>query len=63
MKLEINRNILTSIHTLQFSFSFSDWFFSKYTQCIENVHCTPRMAPRLRGVLMVCDRVCDRHID
>ena len=39
---------LTLIHTLQLNFLFSDWLLSKYAECIENVHCTPRTAPRLR---------------
>ena len=36
------------IHTLQLNFLFSDWLFRKYAECIENVHCTARTAPRLR---------------
>ena len=28
---------------------FSNWLFSKYAECIDNVHCTPRTAPRLRS--------------
>ena len=36
------------IHTRQLNFSFSDWLFSKYAECIENVHCTPRTANGLR---------------
>ena len=35
------------IHKLQHGFLFSDWLFSKYAECIENVHCTPRTVPRL----------------
>ena len=38
---------LTIIHTRQLNFLFSDWLFSKYAECIKNVHCTPRTAPRL----------------
>ena len=51
------------IHTLQLNFLFSDWLFRKYAECFENVHCTPRTAPRLREVLLVRDRVRERHID
>ena len=36
-----------TIHTLQLNFLLSDWLFSKYEECIENVHCFPRTAPRL----------------
>ena len=36
------------IHTLQLNFLFSDWLFSKYAECIENVHCTLLTAPKLR---------------
>ena len=39
---------MTSFHTLQLNFLLSDWLFSKYAECIENVHCTPRTACRLR---------------
>ena len=39
---------LTFIHTLQLNFLFSDWLLSKYTECIENFHCTPRPAQGLR---------------
>ena len=43
-----------NIHTLQLNFLFSDdWFFSKYTECIENVHCTKRTAPRQRMVFLI----------
>ena len=28
------------IHTLQLNFLFSDWLFSKYAECIKNVHCS-----------------------
>ena len=46
------------------NFLFSDRLFSKYAECIENVHCTPRTAPRLREVLLVRDRrERERHID
>ena len=48
---------LISIHTLQLNFLFSDWLFSKYAECIENVHCASRTAPRLHEVLFVRDRV------
>ena len=54
---------LINIHTLQLNVLFSDRLFSKYAECIENVHCTPRTARRLREVLLVCDRTCERHID
>ena len=50
--------VLMEIHTLQLNFLFSDWL-SKYAECIENVHCTPRTAPRLPKVLLVRDRVRD----
>ena len=50
---------LKMIHTFQLNFLFSDWLFSKYAECIENVHCTPR----LREVLLVRDRVRERHIN
>ena len=42
------------IHTLQLNVLFSDWLFSKHAQCIENVHCTPRTAPRLRSDCARC---------
>ena len=51
------------IHTLQLNLLLSDWLFSKYAECIENVHCTPRTAPRLREVLLVRDLARERHID
>ena len=35
---------LDSIHTLPLNFLFRDWFFSKYAEWIENVHCTPRLS-------------------
>ena len=41
----------------------SDWLFSKYAECIENVHCTLRTAPRLREMLLVRDLARERHID
>ena len=50
---------MKSIHTLQLSFLYSDWFSSKYAEGIENVHCTPPTVPRLCEVLLVRDR----HID
>ena len=53
---------LKLIHTLQLDFLFSDWLFSKYAECIENVYCTPQTAPRLHEVLLVCDPACERHI-
>ena len=53
---------LISIHTLQVKFLFSDWLFSKYAECIENVFFTPRTAPRLREVLLVRDRARERLI-
>ena len=52
---------MIGIYTLQLNFLFCDWLFSKYIECIENVHCTLCTAPRLREVLLVRDRVC--HID
>ena len=58
----VHHESLVKIHTLQLNFLFSDWFFSKYAECIENVHCTPRTAPRLREVLLVRDRERERHI-
>ena len=45
---------MTNIHTLQLNFLFSDWLFSKYAECIENVHCTLRTAPRLRPDCAKC---------
>ena len=56
------------IHTLELNFLFSDWLFSKYAECIENVHCTPRTVPqtvpRLCEVLLVCALIArERHID
>ena len=54
---------LTPVHTLQVDFLFSDWLFSEYAESIENVHCTPRTAPRLRDVLLVRDCARDCHID
>ena len=45
---------LTNIHTLQLNFLFSDWLFSKYAECIENVHCTPQTA---RGAFGAWSRV------
>ena len=54
---------LSPIHTLQLNFLFSDWLFSKYAECIENVHCTPRTAPRLLEVLLVRDPPLARPID
>ena len=50
-------------HTLQLNFLSSDWIFSKYGECIENVYCTPRTALRLHEVLLVRDRTHVRHID
>ena len=44
----MSTDALNDIHTLQLNFLLSDWLFSKYAECIENVHCTPRTAPRLR---------------
>ena len=35
---------LQGIHTLPLNFLFCDWFFSKYAEWIENVHCTPRLS-------------------
>ena len=35
---------LIFIHTLPLNFLFCDWFFSKYAEWIENVHCTPRLS-------------------
>ena len=46
--LKIINTVLKNIHTLQLNFLFSNWLCSKYTECIENVHFTPRTAPRLR---------------
>ena len=60
----MRKNELTLLHTLQLiSFLFSDWFFSKYVACIENVHCTPHPASSLRKVLLLCDRAHDCNID
>ena len=59
----MQKSELLYIHTLQLNILFSDWLFSKYAECIENVHCTPRTAPRLREVLLVRDRTPERHID
>ena len=42
--------------TLKLNFLFSDWLLSKYAEYIENVHYTPRTAPRLREVLLVRNR-------
>ena len=50
------------IHS-QLNFLFSDWVYSKYAECIENVHCTPLTAPRLHEVLLVRDRARECHID
>ena len=55
-KFLANSNAKVVIHTLLLIFLFSDWFFSKYAECIENVHCTLRTAPRLHEVLLVRDR-------
>ena len=55
--------MLRYIHILQLNFLFFDWLFCKYAECIENVHFTPRTAPRLRKVLLVRDRARERHID
>ena len=49
--------LLKSIHTLQLSFWFSDWLFSKYAEWIENVHCTPHIAPSMRCFCYVITRV------
>ena len=38
------RGSLNGIHTLPLNFLFCDWFFSKYAEWIENVHCTPRLS-------------------
>ena len=54
---------LIKIHTLPLNFLLSDWLLSKYAECIENVHCTPRTAPRLREMLLVRDLAHERHID
>ena len=40
-----NVQLLQTIHTLQLNFLVYDWLFSKYAECIENIHCTPRTAP------------------
>ena len=40
-------HVFIVIHTLQLNFLLSDWLFIKYAEYIENVHCTPRTAPRL----------------
>ena len=55
--------LLFVIHTLLLNFLFSGWLFSKYVECIENVYCSPRTAPRLLDVLLVRDRAGDCHID
>ena len=47
----------------QLNFLFFDWLFSKYAESIENVHCTPSTAPRLREELLVRDCERERHID
>ena len=60
---KIRRILLMEIHTRLLNFSFSDWFFSKYAEYIENVHCTPRTAARQREVLLVHDRAREHHID
>ena len=54
---------MATIHTLKVDFLFSDWLFSKYAECIENVHCTLRTVPRLREVLLVSESVRDHQID
>ena len=54
---------IRGIHTPQLNFLLSDWLFSKYAECIENVHCTPRTAPRLREVLLVRDLARKCHVD
>ena len=54
MNGKVNQGPLFDIHTLQLNFLLSDWLFSKYAECIENAHCTPRTASRLREVLLVC---------
>ena len=54
---------MDDIHTLHLNFLLSDWLFNKHAECIENVYCTPRTAPRLREVLLVRDRGRERHID
>ena len=56
-------NYLMMFHTLQLNFLFSDWLFSKYAECIENFHCIPRTANRLREMLLVRDHKRERHID
>ena len=61
--LDLHNYALILIHTLQLNFLFSDWLLSKYAECVENVHCTPRTAPRLCKVLLVRDRTRERHID
>ena len=51
------------IHTLQLNFLFSDWFFSKYAECIEYVQCTLHTAPRqecqpcMKGVDIPCGSI------
>ena len=47
------KSYVLKIHTLQLNFLFSDWLFSKYVECIGDVHCTPGTAPRLREGLVV----------
>ena len=42
---------------------FSEWLLSKYEECIEIIHCTPRIALWSRKMLLVRDRTRDRHID
>ena len=48
---------------IQLNLLFSDWIFSNYMECIENVQCTPCTAHRLQEVLLLPDCVNDSHID
>ena len=45
------------IHTLQLNFLFSEWLFSKYAECIENVHC----AQAARGAFGAWSRAWTSH--
>ena len=47
--------------TFQLDFLFSDWLFSKYTECIENVHGTQCTASKLREVLAAAFGVWSCH--
>ena len=57
------QNIISlNIHTLQLGYLLSDWLFSKYAECMENVQCTPEYCAHTAWGAIGKWHVCDRHI-